>query len=104
MIDVSPHVAQKLKDLSERTGTSLDDLLLEMLDVYGRTVAATEAIHEDLVMTEEEVVEMLRPQQPMTGKEIAQAGLLGAWEGLGIEDSEAWVAQQRARRRKKVNW
>jgi len=42
--------------------------------------------------------------EPMTGKEIVEAGLLGGWEHLGIEDSVAWVEEQRRKHRRQFNW
>lgn len=63
-----------------------------------------EGTDDDLILTDEEVRELLQSEEPMTGKEIAEAGLLGGWKDMGIEDSVEWVAQQRAKRRKKINW
>ncbi len=37
--------------------------------------------------------------EPLTGAEIVKAGLLGGWEDQGIGDSEAWLQEQRRRRR-----
>lgn len=63
-----------------------------------------EETDDDFILSDEEVRELLQPEEPMTGKEIAEAGLLGGWKDMGIEDSVEWVAQQRAKRRKKINW
>jgi len=53
--------------------------------------------------TKEELANLINPT-PMTGKEIAEAGLLGGWEDMGIEDSVNWVNQQKAKRRRKYQW
>lgn len=41
---------------------------------------------------------------PMTGRQLVESGLLGGWEGEGIEDSAAWVEEQRRRRREQRGW
>lgn len=42
--------------------------------------------------------------EPLTGAEIVKAGLLGGWEDQGIADSEAWLQEQRRRRREQRSW
>jgi len=66
--------------------------------------ASEDVPDDDLVWTEEELAELLAPAEPMTSKEIYEAGLFGVWKDLGIEDSVEWLAQQRARRRNKYKW
>jgi hypothetical protein len=62
-------------------------------------------VAEDLPLTSEEVAELLQLKAPMTGKEIAEAGLLGGWQDrTDIADSTLWVREQRANRRKKISW
>jgi hypothetical protein len=41
-----------------------------------------------------------RPK-PMTGAEIIAAGLTGGWKDKGIEDSVAWVEEQRRKQSEK---
>jgi hypothetical protein len=40
---------------------------------------------------------------PMTGAEIVKAGLLGGWEGMGINDGAGWVEERRRARRERRN-
>lgn len=42
--------------------------------------------------------------EPLTGAEIVKAGLLGGWEDQGIVDSDAWLEEQRRRRRGQRSW
>jgi hypothetical protein len=80
-------------------------LLIERIAALLRQHAPVlEETDDDLILTDEEVRELLQPEEPMTGKQIAEAGLLGGWKDMGIEDSVEWVAQQRAKRIKKINW
>lgn len=51
----------------------------------------------------EELTEALRVE-PMTGSEIAKAGLLGGWEDQGITDANEWVEEQRRKRRDQQPW
>lgn len=54
-------------------------------------------------LSEEEVAELLKTT-PMTGAEIVAAGLLGGWSDLGIEDGQAWVEEQRRKRKARRGW
>jgi len=58
---------------------------------------------EEVEFTEEEIAEMLTPE-PMTGREIVEAGLTGGWADMGIEDSVEWLKQQRDQRRRRLKW
>jgi hypothetical protein len=51
-----------------------------------------------------EDVESALKVEPLTGAEIVQAGLLGGWEDQGISDSDAWLEEQRRRRRGQRPW
>lgn len=68
------------------------------------TVAA-EPDHEEAMpgdeppLTDEEIDDLLRRKPGMTGAEIVAAGLTGIWKHKGIEDSVAWVEEQRRKRR-----
>ena len=104
-LEISTQVAQKLQDLSEQTKASVNDILLKLLDNYASVFTQVEDREvSDETWTNEELAELLRPKRPLTGKEIVEAGLLGGWEDRGIEDSVEWVRQQRAARRRKINW
>jgi len=54
--------------------------------------------------TAEEIKEMLKPKEALTGKEMVERGFIGGWEDMGIEDSVEWLEQQKARRRNKHQW
>ncbi|NDJ77108.1 MAG: hypothetical protein GYB65_12710 [Chloroflexi bacterium] len=102
-LEISPHIAQRLQALSEQARTSIDELLLRLLEDYGSTLISDDAEMSggDLTWTEDELAEILRPTEPLTGQEIVEQGFIGGWEDLGIEDSVAWLAQQKASRKKK---
>ena len=42
--------------------------------------------------------------EPMSGKEIVRAGLLGGWKDEGITDGSAWVEEVRRKRRDSRQW
>jgi hypothetical protein len=42
--------------------------------------------------------------EPLSGPEIVERGLLGGWADKGIEDSAAWVEEQRRKRREANKW
>ena len=77
-------------------------LLVEHITSADQTDAETP--QDDVTFTEEELVALLEPKEPLTGRQIAEKGLLGGWKDLGIEDSVEWLKQQRARRRDKYKW
>ena len=72
--------------------------------VVDHIIGADKSEPDDLVWTKEELAELLAPKEPMTGRQMIEAGLTGGWKDLGIEDSVEWLAQQRARRRDKFQW
>ncbi|MCA9912795.1 MAG: hypothetical protein KC496_05585 [Anaerolineae bacterium] len=59
---------------------------------------------DDEPWMDEELAELLTPKEPLTGKEIVEKRLLGAWKDMGITDSVEWLEQQRANRRRKFKW
>lgn len=61
------------------------------------------ALPDDEVWSEDELAEMLRVE-PLTGKEIVEAGLTGGWRDLDIAEGAEWVAQQRRKRRERRQW
>lgn len=52
--------------------------------------------------TKEEIAEMLR-SEPVSGAEIAASDAIGSWADLGITDSEAWLNEQK-RKRREAKW
>lgn len=64
----------------------------------GKVELVIEIMEDELTKPE---LRELADSQPMTGAEIVAAGLTGAWEHRGIEDSVEWVEQQRKARRNK---
>lgn len=58
---------------------------------------------ENQPLTDEEMAYYLT-QEPMTGHEIVEAGLVGGWEHKGITDSVEWVKEQRRKRKERRSW
>ncbi|HEY0783569.1 MAG TPA: hypothetical protein VGE98_14010 [Thermoanaerobaculia bacterium] len=50
-----------------------------------------------------ELEELLRIE-PLTGKEIVEAGLTGAWKDEGITSGADWVEKHREQRRERHQW
>ena len=106
-LEINQKTAQRLEKLSQQAQKTVDEVLLLLLNNYGHAlIEATESmeVEADEVWTEAELTELLTPKQPLTGRQIAQAGLLGGWKDMGIEDSLAWLEEQRAQHRKKYQW
>ncbi len=104
-LDISEQAAKKLDELSRQTQKSADEVLLWLLDTYGHTLTdEPQAPTEDVTWTDEEIKELLTPREPLTGKQIAEKGLLGGWKDMGITDSLEWLEEQRAKRRNKFTW
>jgi hypothetical protein len=104
-IPLSDQTAARLKALSEKSERSIDEIVMLLIERYEQALLADETGgDEDVTWSEEEVAEMLRPKKPLTGQEIVEQGFTGGWEDMGIEDSVEWLAQQRAKRRKKLRW
>ena len=83
---------------------SSEEKQLVVAHITGESKVDTSTSPDDLVLNQEELAELLTPKEPLSGRQIVEAGLLGGWKDLGIEDSVAWVEQQRARRREKHRW
>lgn len=49
-------------------------------------------------------LEALMTIEPMTGREIVEAGLTGGWQDLDISDGAAWVTEQCRKRRERRKW
>ena len=106
-LEIDHQTAQKLEQLSQQAQKTVDEVLLLLLNNYGQALIEAEesrAVEANEVWTEAELAELLAPKKPMTGRQIVQAGLLGGWKDMGIEDSVEWLEEQRAQRRKKYQW
>lgn len=53
--------------------------------------------------TEEELADLLTIE-PMTGREIVEAGLTGGWRDMDIEDGAVWVEKRRQAQREQRKW
>ena len=91
-------IYQMVDSLSEQER----QLLLE--HITGSSQVETQPSQEDVTYTEAELAALLEPEEPLTGRQIVEKGLLGGWKDLGIEDSVEWLEQQRAKRRNKHQW
>jgi hypothetical protein len=62
-LEISPQVAQRLQDLSKQTRTSIDDILLRLLEHSESLLVSTDAdaTNGDLAWTDEELAEILKP-------------------------------------------
>ena len=113
-LEVSLQVAQKVRELSEKSQKSVDEFLLWVFDTYGSVLIENEAVivDDDIAWTDEELAELLKPKEGLTGKEIVEkhlaSGAIGSWSDMGIEDGAEWVNQQKAirkaRRKQKLEW
>lgn len=56
---------------------------------------------ELMLLLDDDVARLLQTE-PTTGAAIVAAGLTGQWSDLGIEDGQAWVKDQR--RKRKGRW
>ena len=106
-LEISTQTAEQLAQLSKQTQRTIDEVLLWLLNNYRHSLtsvdhASTEV--ESETWTEEELTELLKPKKTLTGKQIAEKGLLGSWEDEGIVDSLAWLEHQRNKRRNKFTW
>jgi len=54
-----------------------------------------------MLLLDDDVARLLQTE-PTTGAAIVAAGLTGQWSDLGIEDGQAWVKDQR--RKRKGRW
>lgn len=54
-------------------------------------------------LTDAEIEQFLQTE-PATGAEIVAEGLPGGWQELGIEDAQAWVEEQRHKRKEGRTW
>lgn len=42
--------------------------------------------------------------EPLPPAEVAAKGVLGTWADMGIEDGAAWVNEQKAKRKARLQW
>lgn len=104
-IEVNSQIADKLRQLSQQTKKPIDEILSYWLNNFGYTVLESDiSANATETWTDEELAELLKPKKPLTGKQIAEQGLLGSWSDMGITDSVEWLESQRAKRRKKFEW
>ena len=109
-LKISTKVAQKLQALSEQTSVTTDEILLRLLDNYASIFVSIDdtVACDDLTWTEEELADILKPRQPLTGKQIVdkhlESGVIGSWSDMAIGDSVEWLEQQKAARRNKYQW
>jgi hypothetical protein len=82
-------IVEQVKALSQEERRELLDRLL--------------ALPEDEDWSEDELAEMLAVE-PLTGKQIVEAGLTGGWRDLDIADGAAWVEAQRRKRQERRRW
>lgn len=104
-IELGQEAAEKLQQVANESQKSVDEVVLWLLDRYTEAQEMEPTVSaDDEPWTDEELAELLTPKEPLTGKEIVEKGLLGAWKDMGITDSVEWLEQQRAKRRKKYQW
>lgn len=100
-LEINPTTAQKLQEVSQQAQKSVDEILLLLLNNFGHTIIeADKATQEAETWTDEELAQLLKPQKPLTGKEMVEGGFIGGWEHKQIDDPVAFLEQQRANRRK----
>ena len=58
---------------------------------------------QDDTWTEAELSELLTVE-PMTGREIVEAGLTGGWRDLDVEDGAVWVEKRRQAQHERHQW
>lgn len=77
------------------------DALIEIRHRVGAEVQG-ESVDED-VPSDEEIHQLLTDlgNNPLSGKEMVEQGLVGGWEDKGITDSVAWLEEHRRKRREK---
>lgn len=66
-------------------------------------VATPATVLDGASFTEDEITEALHPH-PKSGAEIAQNPAIGSWADMDITDSNAWVVEQRRRRKVNHQW
>lgn len=110
-LEVGNQAAHKLEKLSQKTGKTVDEILLWLLDNYEEIIVTDQRQvdeDDDVAWTEEELAELLKPKTGLTGKEIVEkhlaSGVIGSWADMDITDSVEWLEAQKAKRRAKYQW
>ncbi len=108
-LKINQQTAEKLKELSRQAQKSVDEVLLLLLNNYSHSIIEAGGVDaEPETWTESELVELLKPKPPLTGKEIVEkhllSGVIGSWSDEGITDGAEWVNQQKEQRRGKHQW
>ena len=84
-LNISPAIADKLKRLAEETQTSLDDLLSKFLATYAEALTTAEPIQDSETWDADEIADVLKPKQALSGKEMVEQGFVGGWEDMDID-------------------
>lgn len=109
-LEIKQATAQKLEDLSQQAQKSVDEMLEWLLNNCGQAlIASDEEVFENAnTWSDDELQQLLKQKQPLTGKQIVEkhlkTGVIGSWADMGIEDSAEWVNQQKSQRRNKHQW
>ena len=91
-------IIQQVKNLEPNEQDELLQRLLEMRSEGEAVRGQTRPMWSDAELAE------LLTIEPLTGKEIIEAGLTGSWSDLGIKDGADWVETQRRIRRERRKW
>jgi len=84
-LEISDHTREQLEELAAQTGKSVEEVLQFLLNSYGHT--STAELQKRVIpqpLTDKEIIDLLTPKEPLTGREIAECGLLGGWKDEGI--------------------
>jgi hypothetical protein len=87
-------ILEQVKALSAPERAELMQRLLQM-------DAITSAVETSWDQTE---LDALLTVEPLTGREIVEAGLTGTWAEYDLPDGVTWVEEQRRKRRELSKW
>ena len=101
-LDIKHQTVQKLEALSKQSHKSVDEILDWFLSNYGAVLVAEEAsiTDDESTWTDEELAAVMQNLTPLTGKEMVEGGFVGGWEHKDIDDSVAFLEQQRTNRKR----
>ena len=80
--EVSTSVAERLRELSAQMDLSVNDLLRWLLDQHETVQESEPPVGDDQFWTAEEIAEVMRPKEPLTGQQMVERGLIGGWEDM----------------------
>lgn len=109
-LEIKQATAQKLENLSRQSQKSVDEVLEWLLSNYGQALISPDSnmTENDIIWSEDEIQQLLKPKQSLTGKQIVKkhlkTGVIGSWADMGIQDGAEWVNQQKTQGRKKYQW